>query len=80
LPLGPRFRGDDELICPQDFLTASFAGEAIFGRDRRDSFTSSEEPVILRAGTGPYGRLNRASMMAQLAMALAAVVKAPHSA
>jgi polar amino acid transport system permease protein len=26
LPLGPRFRGDDEVSCPQDFLTASFAG------------------------------------------------------
>src|SRR6266481_891831 len=24
--LGPRFRGDDELSCPQDFLTASKAG------------------------------------------------------
>ena len=24
--LGPRFRGDDELACPQDFLTPSFAG------------------------------------------------------
>src|SRR5882762_8777002 len=27
LLLGPRFRGDDELTCPQDFLTASFAGK-----------------------------------------------------
>src|SRR5216684_601558 len=24
--LGPRFRGDDELTCPGDFLTASKAG------------------------------------------------------
>src|SRR5437899_3499555 len=28
LPLGPRFRGDDEFGCPQDFLTPCFAGEA----------------------------------------------------
>ena len=28
LLLGPRFRGDDEMPCPQDFLTASSAGEA----------------------------------------------------
>ncbi len=26
LLLGPRFRGDDEFACPQDFLTPSKAG------------------------------------------------------
>ena len=26
LPLGARVPGDDELVCSQDFLTASFAG------------------------------------------------------
>jgi hypothetical protein len=26
LPLGPRFRGGDEFVCSQDFLTSSEAG------------------------------------------------------
>jgi hypothetical protein len=26
LPLGPRLRGDDEFVRPQDLLTASYAG------------------------------------------------------
>src|SRR5206468_6321490 len=38
LPLDPRFRGDDGLSCPQDFLTASCARATALGKsdDRTD--------------------------------------------
>jgi hypothetical protein len=29
LPLGPRLRGGDEFVCPQDFLTSSDAGGSL---------------------------------------------------
>ena len=35
LPLGPRFRGDDEVVCPWDFPTASFAGKTIREKPKR---------------------------------------------
>ena len=34
LPLDPRLREDDEFICPQDFLTASYAGMTKKARHR----------------------------------------------
>jgi hypothetical protein len=49
LALGPRFRGDDEFLRSEDFLTASFAGEAfnIVRRPEHPCFFS--HPVLAGA-------------------------------
>jgi hypothetical protein len=44
LPLGPRFRGDDGLSCPQDFLTASSTPEGSSRAPSRPTCRSSSRP------------------------------------
>jgi len=59
LLLGPRFRGDDELACPQDFLTASTDGSARIGLN--DSPRSARHGARCRA-TGRWRAIGRLSV------------------
>src|SRR5207247_1916456 len=60
LLLGPRFRGDDELTCPQDFLTASFAGkEGSAGCDRYHA-PAVRRPLPLGVGRLPVAAVEQA--------------------
>ena len=60
LPLGPRFRGDDEVVCPWDLPTASFAGKT---KDERRVIWVERKLGLCTSGwiyittTGPGGVL-----------------------